>query len=106
MLNTLFIIFLLIKLPSHKKKLFLKVKKHPDNIRLAMYYNKYKNKLTFIIRAAKINYKNKFKEVSSSPKLTWKVIKEVLDKNNNKNDDIKVIKLDEYKYIYKNIFKI
>lgn len=45
-----------------------------------MYYNK---------------YKNKFKEVEFSPKLTWKVINEVFDKNNNKNDDINVIILED-----------
>lgn len=81
-----------------KQKLAInfKVKKHPDNVRLAIYYNKYKNKLTTIIRAAKINYyKNKLKELSFSPKLTWEVIKDVLDSNNNNDDDIKVIKLDD-----------
>lgn len=79
-----------------KQKLSLKVRKYPDNVRLATYYNKYKNKLTTIIRAAKINYyKNKFQEVSFSPKLTWKVINEILDKNDNKNDDVKVIKFDD-----------
>ncbi|XP_060845463.1 uncharacterized protein LOC132925050 [Rhopalosiphum padi] len=81
-----------------KQKLSLKVKKYPDNFRLAKYYNKYKNKLTTIIRAAKVNYyKNKFQEVSSNPKLTWKLINEILDKNNNKNDDVEVVKLDDVK---------
>jgi len=61
--------------------------------------NKYKNKLTTIIRAAKINYyKNKFQEVSFNPKLTWKVINEIL----NKNDDAKVIKLDDKTFDVKN----
>lgn len=60
-----------------KQKLSLKVKKYPDNVRLAK-YNKYKNKLTTIIRAANINYyKNKFQEVSFNPKLTWKLINEI-----------------------------
>lgn len=37
------------------------------------------------------HYKNKFQEVSSNPKLTWKVINEIL----NQYDDVKVIKLDD-----------
>jgi len=86
-----------------KQKLSLKVRKYPNNVRLALYYNKYKNKLTSIIRAAKINYyKNKFQEFSFSPKLTWKVINEILDNNNNKNDDVKVIKIDDYTLDVKN----
>lgn len=41
-----------------KLKLSFKVKKYPDNVRLAVYNNKYKNKLTTIIQAAKNNYYN------------------------------------------------
>ncbi|KAL4126805.1 hypothetical protein QTP88_011014 [Uroleucon formosanum] len=55
-----------------KRKLSLKVRKYPNNVRLAI------------------------------PKLTWKVINEILDKNNNKNDDVKVIKIDNYTLDVKN----
>jgi len=42
-----------------KQKMAFKVNKYPDNFRLAIYYNKYKNKLSTIRRAAKINYYKK-----------------------------------------------
>lgn len=39
---------------------------------------KYKNNFTKILRKAKINfYKKKFNEISYSPKLTWKMMKEI-----------------------------
>lgn len=54
-----------------------------------------KNKFIYILRAAKTNfYKNKFNKVSYSPKLTWKVIKEVVDSKNHDSDKIKSVKND------------
>lgn len=55
----------------HKQQLSIQVKKHPINHELLTYYTKYKNKFTYILRAAKSNfYKIKFNKVSYSPKLT------------------------------------
>lgn len=64
-----------------KNYLSLKVKKHPTNEKLYSYYIKYKNNFTKILRTAKINfYKKKFNDISYSPKLTWKMIKEITKK--------------------------
>lgn len=42
-----------------KNELIKKTKKHPDNTKLKNYYNKYKNKLTSLVRAAKICFYKK-----------------------------------------------
>ena len=79
-----------------KQELSLKVCKHPNNTKLASYFKKYKNKFTTILRAAKTNYfKYKFNKLSSSPKHTWKVINEITDRKNTRNDDIKKIKIND-----------
>lgn len=78
----------------HKQELSLKVTKHPNNAKLVSYYHKYKNKFTTILRAAKNTYfKNKFNEVSYSPKLTWKVINETTGKHIFNKEDISHVKV-------------
>lgn len=61
-----------------KHELSKKVKKHCLNINLRSYYKKYADKLSCLIRAAKINfYKNAFSTLMGNPKLTWNSVKEI-----------------------------
>jgi hypothetical protein len=71
----------------HKQALSLKCKKNPNNVKLANYYKKYKNKYTSVLRLAKISfYEKKFKSVFHSPKVTWQLINEITRfKSNSKN---------------------
>lgn len=56
----------------------MKVKKHPNNLSLVLHYKKYKNNFNKTVRLAKFKfYEKKFRNVSSNPKLTWKLINEV-----------------------------
>lgn len=55
-------------------KLLIEEKLH-NNVNLAVYCVKYKNKLTRILRSYKIEFYNKkFVDVSYSPKLTWRAL--------------------------------
>jgi len=73
-----------------KQELSLKTKKHPNNIKLIQYFKKYRNKLNYVIKMAKINYYNdQFQRVSGDPKNTWKLIKNLTNKPNTDNDIIK-----------------
>jgi len=65
----------------------MKIKKHPNNTSLMLYYTKYKNTFTKIWRLTKINfYQNKINNsVASNPKLTWKLISEITNKNVDKS---------------------
>ena len=75
-----------------KKYLSIKCKKNPNNQCLALHYKKYKNNFTNSVRLAKIKYyEQKFKNVSSNPKLTWKLINEVISDKRRSKD--KIIKL-------------
>jgi len=79
----------------NKQKIAMKVKKHPNNTNLLKYYINYKNKFTNILRLTKINFfKTKFKNVASSPKLTWKLIKEITNTEVNSSNEIKSILID------------
>lgn len=69
--------------------IFLKwLKIHPNNLILHAYYIKYRNKFTSILRARKINfYKLNFSSTITIPKLTWKLINNLIgDKNNIENN--------------------
>lgn len=68
----------------------MKVKKHPNNKNLLKYYINYKYKFTTILRNTKINiFKTKLKNVASSPKLTWKLIKGITNTDVNASNEIK-----------------
>jgi len=68
----------LLNLVRRINALSLKVKKHKNNEKLHSYFIKYKNNFTNILRTAKINfYKKNVNDISYSPKLTWKMIKEI-----------------------------
>jgi len=76
----------------HKQYLSMKCKKNPNNAKLVSHYKKYKNTFTKLLRLAKIKfYENKLREVSSSPKLTWKLINEISGDNTKNKDKIKSI---------------
>lgn len=76
----------------HKQSLALKCKKHPNNKKLTIYYKKYKNKYTQILRLAKKKfYEYKFKTISNNPKLTWQLINEITCSKNINKDTIKTI---------------
>lgn len=75
---------------SKKQELSLKTKKHPNNINLSNYYKKYRNKLNYLIKMAKVNYyKKQFLNVSGDPKNTWKLIKDLTNKHNSDKEVIK-----------------
>jgi len=92
-------------LTSARRKQFLSMicKKHPNNLTFALYYKKYKNNLTKIIRLAKNNfYEQKFKNASSKPKSTWNLINEVTGSKLRFEDDIVRLKHNECKVNVKN----
>ncbi|KAE9528894.1 hypothetical protein AGLY_012469 [Aphis glycines] len=83
----------------HKQSLSLKCRLNPNNTKLALHYKKYKNNYTKILRLAKKTfYEKKFKSVSDSPKLTWKLINEISCSKINNKDDIKTLIYNEQKY--------
>lgn len=68
-----------------KHELSKKVRKHPLNLNLCKHYKNYSNKLTYLIRAAKINfYKHTFSTILEKPKLTWNLVKEITRAKNKK----------------------
>jgi len=74
----------------------MKIKKHPNNTSLMLYYTKYKNTFTKILRLTKLNfYQNKINSVSSNPKLTWKLINEITNKNVDKAKEINSIQINK-----------
>lgn len=76
----------------NKQKIAMKVKKNPNNTKLLKYYINYKNNFTNILRLTKIKFfKTKFKNVILSPKLTWKLIKEITNTEVNSWKEIKSI---------------
>lgn len=79
----------LLRSVRRKQELYIITKKHPNNLSLISYYTKYKNNFTKILRGVKIKfYKKKFADASFSPTLTWKIIKEILEKKKTLNDEI------------------
>lgn len=51
---------------------------YPNHLSLALYYKKYKNNFTKMVRLAKFKFfGKKLKIASSNQKLTWKVLNEV-----------------------------
>ncbi|XP_060867472.1 uncharacterized protein LOC132942833 [Metopolophium dirhodum] len=71
---------------------FHEMQKNPNNAKLISHYKKYKNTFTKLLRLAKIKfYENKLREVSSSPKLTWKLINEISGDNTKNKDTMKSI---------------
>lgn len=58
-----------------KHYISMKYKKHPNCLRLALYYKKYKINFTKTVRLAKLKlYEHRYKKVSSNLKLIWKLI--------------------------------
>lgn len=70
---------------------FVMLKKHTDYIKLALFYKKYKNIYTNILRHAEKMYEKQFKSVSHDPKLTWQLINKITDSKTTNNDKIKTI---------------
>lgn len=61
-----------------------------------LYYTKYKNTFTKILRLTKLNfYQNKINSVSSNPKLTLKLINEKTNKNFDKAKEINSIQINK-----------
>ena len=76
--------------------IYRQVKKHPNNTSLMLYYTKYKNTFTKILRLTKINfYQNKINSVASNPKLTWRLINEITNKNVDKAKEINSIQINK-----------
>ena len=69
---------------KRKNKLYSIYLKHKTHSSLT-YYKKYKNKLSSIIRTAEKSYYNtKLNKNKDNLKNTWKIIKDIIDKNQNK----------------------
>jgi len=63
-----------------------------------LYYTKYKNTFTKILRLTKINfYQNKINSIASNLKLTWKLINEITNKNVDKSKEINSILINKQK---------
>jgi len=63
---------------SARRKPFvsMKVKKHPNNLSIALHYKKYKNNFTNTVRLAMFKfYEQKFRNVSSNPKIDVEINK-------------------------------
>jgi len=76
----------------HKQSFSLKCRTYPNNTKLTLHYKKYKNNYTQILRLVKNTfYEKKFKSVSDSLKLTWKIINEISCSKINNKDDIKTL---------------
>jgi len=81
----------------------LKVKKHPNNLSLALHYKKYKNNFTKTVRLAKFKlYEQQFRKVSSNPKLTWQLINDVTGSKIRSNNDIVRLKNNDCEINVKN----
>lgn len=64
-----------------KEKLFHLTKKYSQNSQITIYYKKYRNNLTYLIKKTKENYYGqKLNEAGTDNKLIWNVIKDVLGK--------------------------
>jgi hypothetical protein len=75
-----------------RNKIYLKLRKHPNNVKLRNYYLKFRNKLQDKIREVKqLYYKNKFKNCDGNSKATWRVINEI---TGQKSQNINVISLE------------
>lgn len=69
-----------------RDRLHLQVKKHPHNLKLKNYYAKFRNKVTNIIKNAKIfYYKTELPKSGSNPKLNWQVINNIIARNKKSN---------------------
>lgn len=72
-----------------KNKIYLKVKKHPNNIKLLKYYKKYSNRLKTKIRDLKDKYYSQlFENCNGNSKAIWKVVNEVTGQNVKKGSEI------------------
>lgn len=81
---------------SIKNKIFSKVKKHPQNVKLKSYFVKYRNKLHNDIRILRDSYYcNLFESCKGNSKKTWNVIKDVTGQKTKNNSDIKLRIRDE-----------
>jgi len=87
----------------HKQSLYIKCKKYPNNIKLNLYYKKFKNIYTRTIRLAKEKfYELKFKNVNSNAKKTWKLINEITGSKCMKDNEILKIKHNDVEIHTKN----
>lgn len=68
---------------KHRDKLNIKTKKDPTNNKLLIYYKKYRNKLTTLIRKAKETYYiHKIEKCEGKGRDIWQVINEISGRNN------------------------
>ena len=78
----------IIKCINEKHKLYKMVKL---SLCSDLYYSRYRNMLTTIIRNSKeLYFKNKFDKATSSIKKTWKLINDIMGLNRNKNKNVRL----------------
>ena len=79
----------IIKMISHRDRLFKKKKENPLNQRIKATYNLFRNRTNREIKKAKKTYYNVyFQENLNNMKNTWKGIKNIINLNNNKDAKI------------------
>lgn len=77
----------LLKSIREKEKLSLKLRKSPFDKYLKSRYNKFKNKLTYLIRLAREAYFSKrIEEAGSNPRARWSAIHEALGQNQKRSE--------------------
>lgn len=76
-----------------RQKLYIRLKKEPNNKHLGTQYKKYSKKIQRLIKYTKIMfYERKFLEYKGNPKKTWSTINQLTgqQKNKNKIDSLKI----------------
>ena len=85
----------IIKMISHKDRLFHQKKKNPRNIRIKCLYNIFRNRVTREIKKAKKEYyKNFFETNLCNMKKTWQGIKEIINLNNRNGPKVSQLNYD------------
>lgn len=75
-----------------KNKMFEKVKKHPENVKLKTYFTKYRNKLKTEIRLLRDTYySRRFENCKGNSKYTWKVINDVTGQKSRNPENISLL---------------
>jgi hypothetical protein len=87
----------------HKEALYKQLKRQPENVTLAKYYNLYKKKLFYLLKNTKNRYyQEKLETTNNDSKRVWSVINEIIDKKVKKPNIINTINQNNTKICCKN----
>jgi hypothetical protein len=82
----------LLRCLRHRDKLFLKSKKHPENLCSRLVHVRYRNFVSNLLKKVKREYERaEFEKVVKNPKATWKLIKKVGNINKTLNSNSKLL---------------